>query len=48
MTTIRIDILNSEVTKLLQNLVDLKLIAIQGPSKTDFKAVIKKMRSKSK
>ena len=44
----RIDILNPEVTKLLQNLADLKLIVIQDPSQTGFKAVLKKLRSKSK
>ena len=44
----RIDILNPEVTKLLQNLADLKLIAIQESSETGFRAVLKKLRSKSK
>jgi len=48
MSTVRIDILSPEVTKLLQNLADLKLIVIQDPSQTGFKAVLKKLRSKSK
>ncbi len=47
MSTIRIDILNPKAKKLLNELVDLKLIAIKEPSTSGFAHVLKKLRSKS-
>jgi hypothetical protein len=48
MNTMRIDILNPKATKLLKDLADLNLIAIQDTSKNGFASVLKKLRSKAK
>lgn len=48
MTTMRIDILNPKATKLLKDLADLNLIAIQDTSKSGFVSVLKKLRAKAK
>ena len=48
MNTMRIDILNPKAAKLLKDLADLNLIAIQDTSKNGFASVLKKLRSKSK
>lgn len=48
MNTMRIDILNPKATRLLKDLADLNLIAIQDTSKNGFAAVLKKLRSKAK
>jgi hypothetical protein len=48
MNTIRVDILNPKAAKLLNDLADLNLIAIQDTSKNGFASVLKKMRAKSK
>ena len=48
MTTIRVDILNPKAARLLKDLADLNLIAIQDNSKNGFAAVLKKLRSKAK
>lgn len=48
MDTMRIDILNPKATRLLKNLADLNLIAIQNTSKNGFASVLKKLRSKAK
>ena len=48
MNTMRIDILNPKAAKLLRNLADLNLIAIQDTSKNGFANVLKKLRSKTK
>jgi hypothetical protein len=48
MNTIRVDILNPKAAKLLKDLADLKLIAIQDTAKSGFAAVLKKLRSKAK
>ncbi len=48
MNSMRIDILNPKAEKLLKNLADLNLIAIQDTSKNGFAAVLKKLRSKAK
>ncbi len=48
MNTIRIDILNPKAKKLLKNLADLNLIAIQDSSKNGFAVVLKKLRAKAK
>ena len=48
MNTMRIDILNPKAIKLLKDLADLQLIAIQDSSKSGFATILKKMRSKSK
>jgi hypothetical protein len=48
MNTIKIDILNPKATKLLKNLADLQLIAIQKPAKNSFTTVLKNLRSKAK
>jgi hypothetical protein len=48
METIRIDILNPKAKSLLENLVDLNLIHIKKePSKSDFKALLAKLRKHS-
>lgn len=46
METIRIDILNPKAKELLKNLADLNLIKINR-EKSDFTALLKKLRSKS-
>ncbi len=48
MNTIKIDILNPKATKLLKNLADLQLIAIQKPAKNNFITVLENLRSKAK
>ncbi|MEZ5045989.1 MAG: hypothetical protein R2831_03255 [Chitinophagaceae bacterium] len=48
MNTMRIDILNPKAAKLLKDIADLKLIAIQDTSKNGFAIVLKKLRSKAK
>ena len=48
MTTMRIDILNTKAARLLKDLADLNLIAIQDTSKNGFATVLKKLRSKAK
>lgn len=48
MSTLRIDILNPKAVKLLKNLADLNLIAIQDNSKSGFEKILKKLRSKAK
>ena len=48
MNTIRVDILNPKAAKLLKDLADLNLIAIQDTSKNGFASVLKKLRSKAK
>jgi len=47
MNTIRINILNPKAIKLLKDLADLNLIAIQYSSKNGFESVLKKLRSKA-
>jgi hypothetical protein len=48
METIRIDILNPKAKTLLKNLADLNLIKINKDRKSDFSALLKKLRTKSK
>ncbi len=48
MNTMRVDILNPKAVKLLKDLADLDLIAIQDTSKNGFATVLKKLRSKAK
>jgi hypothetical protein len=48
MNTMRIDILNPKAERLLKDLADLNLIAIQDTSKNGFASVLKKLRSKAK
>jgi len=48
MSTIRVDILNPKAAKLLKNLADMKLIAIQDSSKSGFAKLLKKLRAKAK
>ena len=48
MDTLRIDILNPKVKKLLENLEALNLIAIKKDDNKRFKDLIKRLRSKSK
>ena len=48
MNTMRIDILNPKAARLLRDLADLNLIAIQDTSKNGFASVLKKLRSKAK
>lgn len=49
METLRIEIVNPKAKKLLQDLADMNLISISGTSssKSDFKKLLVKMRSKS-
>jgi len=47
MNTIKIDILNPKAAKLIKDLADLQLIAIQKPAKNNFISVLKKLRAKS-
>ena len=46
MSTMNIEILNPKAKKLLQNLADLKLIAIKDESQDAFMATVKKLRAK--
>jgi len=48
MDTMRIEILNPKATKLLKDLADLNLIAIQDISKNGFRDVLGKLRSNAK
>ncbi|MBE9461693.1 hypothetical protein ACFP1I_30730 [Dyadobacter subterraneus] len=48
MNTIRIDILNPKAEKLLEDLADLDLIAIQDSSKNGFASILEKLRTKAK
>lgn len=48
MDTMRIDILNPKAARILKDLADLNLIAIQDTSKNGFASVLKKLRSKAK
>jgi hypothetical protein len=48
MNTMTIDILNPKAAKLIKDLADLKLIAIQETSKNSFRSVLKKLRAKAK
>lgn len=48
MDTLKIDIINPKARKLLNDLADLKLIAIQDVSKGGFSGVLKKLRTKRK
>jgi hypothetical protein len=48
METMRIDILNPKAVRLLKDLADLNLIAIQDTSKNGFARVLKKLRSNAK
>lgn len=48
MNTIRVDILNPKAEKLLEDLADLNLIAIQDSSKNGFASILEKLRTKSK
>ena len=49
METLRIDILNPKAKSILKDLADLNLIKINKESKkSDFSALLKKLRSKSK
>lgn len=48
MNTMRVDILDPKAVKLLKDLADLNLIAIQDTSKNGFASVLKKLRSKAK
>lgn len=48
MNTIRVDILNPKAARLLKDLADLNLIAIQDNSKNGFATMLKKLRSKAK
>lgn len=49
METIRIDILNPKAKNILKDLADLNLIKInKEEKKSDFSALLKKMRAKSK
>lgn len=47
METIQIDILNPKAKKLLKDLADLNLIKIKKVEKSDFSALLTKLRSKS-
>lgn len=48
MDTLKIHIINPKARKLLNDLADLKLIAIQDVSKAGFASVLKKLRVKGK
>ena len=48
MDSIRVDILNPKAVKLLEDLAELKLIAIRQSSKSSLADVLKKTRSQSK
>jgi hypothetical protein len=48
MNTMRVDILNPKATRILKDLADLNLIAIQNSSKNGFVGVLKRLRAKSK
>ena len=48
MNTMKINVLNPKAIQLLKNLADLNLIIIQDNSKSGFKTVLKKLRSRAK
>lgn len=48
MNTMRVDILNPKAVRLLKDLADLNLIAIQDTSNNGFSSTLKKLRSKAK
>jgi hypothetical protein len=48
MNTMRVDIINPKALRLLKDLADMNLIAIQDSSKNGFASVLKKLRLKSK
>jgi len=48
MNTITVNILNPKAARLLKDLADLNLIAIQDTSKNGFAGILKKLRSKAK
>jgi len=48
MNTIRVNILNPKAARLLKDLADMDLIAIQDISENGFAKVLKKLRSKAK
>lgn len=48
MNTIRVDILNPKAARLLKDLADMDLIAIQDISENGFASVLKKLRTKAK
>ena len=48
MNTITVNILNPKAARLLKDLADLNLIAIQDTSKNGFAIILKKLRSKAK
>jgi len=48
MNTMRIDIINPKALRLLKDLADMNLIAIQDNSKNGFASVLKKLRSNAK
>jgi hypothetical protein len=48
MTSIRVDILNPKAKKILQELADLKLIAIKDLKSDNFSKVVNKIRKKAK
>ncbi|MDB5086081.1 hypothetical protein [Mucilaginibacter sp. OK098] len=48
MNTIRVDILNPKAARLLKDLADLNLIAIQDIPKNGFETILKKLRAKTK
>lgn len=48
MNTMRIEILNPKAAKLLKDLAEMNLIAIQDSTNTGFKAILEKIRSNSK
>jgi hypothetical protein len=47
MNTLRVDILNPKAAKLLKDLADMDLIAIQDISKNGFSSVLRKLRAKA-
>ncbi len=47
MSTIQIEILNPKAVKLIQELVELELIAINQPIESGFAKLLEKLRSKS-
>lgn len=47
MTTYQVDILNPKATKLLQDLVDMDLIAIKQTTEDQFLKVINRLRTKA-
>jgi hypothetical protein len=48
MNTMRVDIINPKALRLLKDLADMNLIAIQDSSKNGFASVLKKLRLKAK